>query len=301
MSLMHTTALAQFLGTLPSAPTPERQLWRDAGGRVQGQFFHCALTSLFEPVWRLGEDGALIPDGHEALMRTWTRDGEAGLNPWKMFSFASDDTTLVELDRLCRLVHTLNYFVRTDARRLVVNVHGRLLAAVAADHGKAFQRAVTALGLSPEQFVIQVPSTANDDLGLLLFVADNYRRNGFAVAVQASDPAEALMVHVRPAFLKLDARRGWQTRHVAALADSARELGVTLALRRCERPDDLDLARAAGIRYVQGSVLPGAEPDVPDPIPGPRAVISARIPPAQAAQASITPQPWHAAGLSLTE
>lgn len=287
MSLMHTTALAQFLGTLPSAPTPERQLWRDAGGRVQGQFFHCALTS----------------DGHEALMRTWTRDGEAGLNPWKMFSFASDDTTLVELDRLCRLVHTLNYFVRTDARRLVVNVHGRLLAAVAADHGKAFQRAVTALGLSPEQFVIQVPSTANDDLGLLLFVADNYRRNWFAVAVQASDPAEAgaLMVHVRPAFLKLDARRGWQTRHVAALADSARELGVMLALRRCERPDDLDLARAAGIRYVQGSVLPGAEPDVPDPIPGPRAVIPARIQPAQAAQASITPQPWHAAGLSLTE
>lgn len=292
MSLMHTTALAQFLGTLPNAPTPDRQLWRDAAGRVQGQFFHCALTSLFEPVWQLAADGALALAGHEALMRTWTRDGDLGLNPWKVFSLASDDSTLVELDRLCRLVHTLNYFARTDAQRLVVNIHGRLLAAVAADHGKAFQRAVTALGLSPEQFVIQVPSTANDDLGLLLFVVDNYRRNGFAVAVQASDPAEAgaLLVHARPAFLKLDARRDWQTRHVVSLAESARELGVTLALRRCERPGDLELARAAGISHVQGSILPGAEPD-PESEPAPWAIPMAQAPLAQ----------QQCAGVSLTE
>lgn len=294
MSLMHTTALAQFLGTLPSAPTPDRQLWRDAAGRVQGQFFQCALTSLFEPVWQLGADGSLAAAGHEALMRTWTRDGDLGLNPWKLFSLASDDSTLVELDRLCRLVHTLNYFARTDARRLVVNIHGRLLAAVVADHGKAFHRAVTALGLSPEQFVIQVPSTANDDLGLLLFVVDNYRRNGFAVAVQASDPAEAgaLLVHAKPAFLKLDARRDWHARNLVSLADSARELGVTLALRRCERPADLELARAAGITYVQGSILPGAEPE-PEPTAAPTPLV---IPMAQAPLAQ-----QQCAGFSLTE
>lgn len=295
MSLMHTTALAQFLGTLPSTPTPDRQLWRDARGRVQGQFFHSSLTSLFEPVWQLAVDGTFSPAGHEALMRTWTRDGDLGLNPWKVFSLASDDSTLVELDRLCRLMHTLNYFVRTDAKRLVLNVHGRLLAAVAADHGKAFQRAVTALGLSPEQFVIQVPSTANDDLGLLLFVVDNYRRNGFAVAVQASDPAEAgaLLVHAKPAYLKLDARRDWVTRHVVSLAESARELGVTLALRRCERPSDLELARAAGIAYVQGSILPGAEPEVDvEPAPTPLVVPTAQAPLVQQQQC---------AGLFLTE
>jgi len=295
MSLMHTTALAQFLGTLPGAPTPDRPLWRDAAGRVQGQFFHCALTSLFETVWQLGADGSLASAGHEAMMRTWTRDGDLGLNPWKLFSLASDDSTLVELDRLCRLVHTLNYFARTpydDRRRLVLNVHGRLLAAVAADHGKAFQRAVMALGLRPDQFVIQVPSTANDDLGLLLFVVDNYRRNGFAVAVQASDPAEAgaLLVHAKPAFLKLDARRDWHARHLVSLADSARELGVTLALRRCERPSDLELARAAGITYVQGSILPGAEPE-PEPSSAPLVMPMAQAPLVQ----------QQCAGFSLTE
>lgn len=293
MSLMHTTALAQFLGTLADAPTPDALLWRDGAGRVQGQFFHCALTSLFEPVWQLGADGSLAPAGHEALMRTWTRDGDLGLNPWKVFSLASDDSTLVELDRLCRLVHTLNYFARTDARQLVLNVHGRLLAAVAADHGKAFHRAVMALGLHPEQFVIQVPSTANDDLGLLLFVVNNYRRNGFAVAVQASDPAEAgaLLVHAKPAYLKLDARRDWHTRHVVSLADSARELGVTLALRRCERPSDLELARAAGITHVQGSILPGAEPE-PEPASAPLLMPMAQAPLVQQQQC---------AGFSLTE
>ncbi len=300
MSLMHTTALAQFLGTLPSAPTPDRQLWRDASGRVQGQFFHSSLTSLFEPVWQLAADGTLALAGHEALMRTWTRDGDLGLNPWKLFSLASDDSTLVELDRLCRLVHTLNYFARTDARRLVVNVHGRLLAAVAADHGKAFHRAVVALGLSPEQFVIQVPSTANDDLGLLLFVVDNYRRNGFAVAVQASDPAEAgaLLVHAKPAYLKLDARRDWVTRHVVSLADSARELGVTLTLRRCERLSDLELARAAGITHVQGSILPGAEPE-PEPVAAAEPLVVVSPTRAPMAQAPLLPQ--QCAGISLIE
>ncbi len=300
MSLMHTTALAQFLGTLPSAPTPDRQLWRDASGRVQGQFFHSSLTSLFEPVWQLAADGTLALAGHEALMRTWTRDGDLGLNPWKLFSLASDDSTLVELDRLCRLVHTLNYFARTDARRLVVNVHGRLLAAVAADHGKAFHRAVVALGLSPEQFVIQVPSTANDDLGLLLFVVDNYPRNGFAVAVQASDPAEAgaLLVHAKPAYLKLDARRDWVTRHVVSLAESARELGITLTLRRCERPSDLELARAAGITHVQGSVLPGAEPE-PEPVAAPEPLVLASSTRAPMAQAPLVQQ--QCAGFSLIE
>jgi EAL domain-containing protein (putative c-di-GMP-specific phosphodiesterase class I) len=233
-------------------------------------------------------------------MRTWTRDGDLGLNPWKLFSLASDDSTLVELDRLCRLVHTLNYFARTDARRLVVNVHGRLLAAVAADHGKAFHRAVVALGLSPEQFVIQVPSTANDDLGLLLFVVDNYRRNGFAVAVQASDPAEAgaLLVHAKPAYLKLDARRDWVTRHVVSLAESARELGITLTLRRCERPSDLELARAAGITHVQGSVLPGAEPE-PEPVAAPEPLVLASSTRAPMAQAPLVQQ--QCAGFSLIE
>jgi EAL domain-containing protein (putative c-di-GMP-specific phosphodiesterase class I) len=153
---------------------------------------------------------------------------------------------------------------------------------------------VTALGLRPEQFVIQVPSTANDDLGLLLFVVDNYRRNGFAVAVQASDPAEAgaLLVHARPAFLKLDARRDWNVRHLLSLAESARELGVTLALRRCERPGDLELARAAGITYVQGAILPGAEPE-PEAIPTPAVI-------APMAQAPLLQQ-QQCAGFSLTD
>lgn len=139
-----------------------------------------------------------------------------------------------------------------------------------------------------------MPSTANDDLGLLLFVVDNYRRNGFAVAVQASDPAEAgaLLVHARPAYLKLDARRDWRTRNVVSLADSARELGVTLALRRCERPSDLELARAAGITYVQGSILPGAESE-PEPAPTPQVV--------PMAQAPLVQQQQSATGLSLTQ
>ena len=70
------------------------------------------------------------------------------------------------------------------------------------------------------------------------------------------------------------------------------ELGVTLALRRCEHPSDLELARAAGITYVQGSILPGAEPE-PEAAPAPLVV--------PMAQAPLVQQQQSAAGLSLTQ
>ena len=79
---------------------------------------------------------------------------------------------------------------------------------------------------------------------------------------------------------------------MVSLADSARELGVTLALRRCERPSDLELARAAGITYVQGSILPGAESE-PEPAPTPQVV--------PMAQAPLVQQQQSATGLSLTQ
>lgn len=247
--------LARYLETLPREPVPGRELWRDARGQVQGQYFNCSLTSAFDPLVTLAGREVVA---HEGSIRTYADDG-VGLAAWKLFAMAADDTSLVSLDRLTRLVHAINYFAAEGTHKLVLNVHNRLLAAVADDHGAAFRRALEALGLPLERFVIQVPASANDDLALLLHVVGNYRRNGFAVSLQASDPAEAgaLMAHALPDWLKLDMRRTWTDRQLAGLRASADSAGVTLIGRRLQ--DDVSVARLqdAGIALGQGVAVSG--------------------------------------------
>lgn len=248
------SALARYLDTLPTRPEPGRQLWRDANGQVQGQYFNCSLTSVFEPLVTLAGREVVA---HEGAIHTYAEDG-VGLAAWKLFAMAADDASLVSLDRLSRLVHAINYFTAGGDHRLVLNVHNRLLAAVADDHGAAFRRAVQSLGLPQERFVIQVPASANDDLPLLLHVVGNYRRNGFAVSLQASDPAEAgaLMAHALPDWLKLDMRRTWTDRQLAGLRASAGDAGVTLIGRRLQDELSVERLQAAGIGLGQGVVAP---------------------------------------------
>lgn len=249
-------ALDRYLETLPDAPVAGRELWRDASGQVQGQYFHCSLTSAFEPLVTLAGREVVA---HEGSIRTYAEDG-VGLAAWKLFAMAADDAALVSLDRLSRLVHALNYFSgpagQEGQHKLVLNVHNRLLAAVADDHGAAFRRALQSLGLPLERFVIQVPASANDDLPLLLHVVGNYRRNGFAVSLQASDPAEAgaLMAHALPDWLKLDMRRIWTDRQLAGLRASADSAGVTLIGRRLQDSLAVERLQAAGIGLGQGVV-----------------------------------------------
>jgi len=247
--------LATYLDTLPREPVPGRELWRDARGQVQGQYFNCSLTSAFEPLVTLAAREVVA---HEGSIRTYAEDG-VGLAAWKLFAMAADDASLVSLDRLSRLVHAINYFAADGSHQLVLNVHNRLLAAVADDHGAAFRRALESLGLPIDRFVIQVPASANDDLPLLLHVVGNYRRNGFKVSLQASDPAEAgaLMAHALPDWLKLDMRRTWTDRQLAGLRASADTAGVTLIGRRVQ--DDVAVARLqdAGIALGQGVAVAG--------------------------------------------
>ncbi|KAF7962438.1 diguanylate phosphodiesterase [Cupriavidus sp. UYMU48A] len=248
------SALDRYLETLPRQPLADRQLWRDGRGQVQGQFFNCSLTSAFEPLVTLAEREVVA---HEGAIHTYAQDG-VGLAAWKLFAMAADDATLVSLDRLSRLVHAIT-ICRGRCAQLVLNVHNRLLAAVADDHGSAFRRALQSLGLPLERFVIQVPASANDDLPLLLHVVGNYRRNGFAVSLQASDPAEAgaLMAHALPDWLKLDMRRIWTDRQLAGLCASAANAGVTLIGRRLQDAQSVERLQAAGIGLGQGAFAGG--------------------------------------------
>jgi EAL domain-containing protein (putative c-di-GMP-specific phosphodiesterase class I) len=108
------------------------------------------------------------------------------------------------------MLHAINFFRQPAAgdADLFLSVDARLLAAVGSNHGMAFRRILQLLELPQERVVLQLPAVAERQGWLLNYVSDNYRRNGFRIAINAADAAEALglLDRVRPDVVKVDAR-----------------------------------------------------------------------------------------------
>lgn len=86
----------------------------------------------------------LKPVAHEALLRA--RDENKRLiSPASAFMFADSPKEAVYFDRLCRMVHTLNFFNQSGAKGdLYLNVSGRhlLLLAVAMENLRGLTQAL---------------------------------------------------------------------------------------------------------------------------------------------------------------
>lgn len=197
----------EFLEGLPLAHGGSKQLRRLPDGGVVGDWYGCELSSVFQPI--VDPASARI-GGYEAFLRILGSGGH-DLSPWTLFSANADDARLVALDRLARTVHLLNFIAATSDgigqdSLLFLNVHGRLLAAVDADHGEAYRRVVDALGFPARRIVIETPVGASAQPDLLGFVLRNYRQNGFQVAVNVESPAQwqALAATSSANFIKLD-------------------------------------------------------------------------------------------------
>jgi len=222
-------------------------------GTVLGRFYEFELASGFQPVVRIDTREAA---GYDAYARSHATDGDV-ISPWGLFSRAADDATLVRLDRLCRLVHTLNYFSQGQqaAHPLYLRVHGRLLAAITQDHGQAFRRMIEALGVPPSRIVLQLPAEAAQDVLLAGVILGNYRKAGFRAGVHANNAGEAQsLLHLHaPDVIKLDLRTVPDPeRELPALLETAAGVSCQVVFKRVE--DEATLARIAalGARYAQG-------------------------------------------------
>ncbi|BAL25545.1 EAL domain-containing protein [Azoarcus sp. KH32C] len=269
----------EFLDRLPLERQAGKQLRRLADGGVVGDWFGCELSSVFQPIVDPQRHVAI---GHEAFLRC-LGSGERDLSPWVLFSANADDDRLVALDRLARTVHALNYIASVGGDGLLfLNVHGRLLAAVAGDHGAAFRKVIDALGLPPERIVIEAPAVASRQIDLLSFVLRNYRHNGFQVAVNVESVAQwqRLSAVVPAQFVKIDAATLLEDSAAQRLFDRLHESVVppTVIVKRMESVGDGEWP--AGV-LVQGFGygLPSARPSkaapghADDPVP-PRGRVS---------------------------
>jgi hypothetical protein len=94
-----------YVDRLPAGSSPDRSLFRLGADEVGGQFYGARLSSVFQRV--VTADGREI--GHQGLVRSRSAD-DATLSPWRLFADTATDDELVQLDRLARTLHALNYF-----------------------------------------------------------------------------------------------------------------------------------------------------------------------------------------------
>lgn len=230
--------LESYLSRLSRGNGDDTKLWIDSEGRVQGRFFNCALTSQFQPILNL--EGKI--QGFDAHAHSYSKE-DRGLSVWKMLNGAASDSESIELDRLCRILHVLNFFRQAQDVHgsLLISVHERLLAAITTNHGAVFRRILDGLELPNERIVLQLPQSSQERQWMIGFVVANYRRNGFRIATRASGADEALhqLEHLRPDLIRIDAHSVGSISRLAEVIEYADALGSRLVFSRVDRESDL--------------------------------------------------------------
>lgn len=181
-------------------------------GRVESRFGGHRLTTEFHPVRRAEQPGLIV--GHDAtIFAVQPETSQAAAE--KVFQGA-EAGGVVNLDRLCRTIHMLNYLPDAhESGYLFVHVHPRHVLGVKKDHGAYFEEVIFRCGLSPRRVVITVPvkPVFDDQFTRLQEGLKNYQSRGYATAIKFDEQADEFFVErycieflyrITPDFVRLD-------------------------------------------------------------------------------------------------
>jgi len=186
-------ALKKYITHLYTTKGSNTNIWIDDMGQAQGRYFNSTLTSAFQPL-RSSLDLQIV--GYQGLARSYAphQKSEMGLSLWRLLDHAASDDESVELDRLCRLLHAINFYRQPQAfgQDLYLNVHSRLLAAIQHNHGASFRHILDTLELPHQHIVLELPQSSPNQRWLLNHVTDNYQNNGFRLAVNVNSMEQAI-------------------------------------------------------------------------------------------------------------
>lgn len=183
---------------------------RLARGKVEGKVGELRLTSVLKPL-RLA-DSPLIVQGWEAVLRAFVESG----SPHAILDvFAgAEDSSVINLDRLCRTVHMLNYLPKAwDDGVLFLEVNPRHVLSVKKNHGAYFEEVLASCGLTPRQVAVSVPfSHLSNSYQLALAQGlNNYRSRGYRLAVKLDQTrveqiqqAAVFVTRLLPDYVKLE-------------------------------------------------------------------------------------------------
>jgi EAL domain-containing protein (putative c-di-GMP-specific phosphodiesterase class I) len=262
-AMNHFSNLRAYVARLPRVPTEGHSLWQSDNGEISGHYAGHILSSVFTPV-RQRESGQLV--GFEGVTQCRSQKDQSWTS-WHALEQAASDDESVELDRLCRLLHLLNFYRQDGALGcgLYLSVHQRLLHAVSSDHGTHFRNVIESLNVPTNRIHVQLPPSSPDQCLLISYVADNYRRNRFGVVASALDAEDGLFLleRVRPHALVLTGGAGPRPEAAQTLLALCHQLGVTLVFKELDDQPSLDAVRKLHAAPDQTVLVQGKALDQP--------------------------------------
>lgn len=251
----------QSEGDLAEPPLQEHH------GQVEGRFGELRLSSVFG---RLRSAACpILVEGLQAGLRVYA-DGDSPASALDVFASAQDSVAVINLDRLCRTLHLLNFLALAhEAPRLFLYVNPHHVTGVKSNHGAYFEDVLARCGLGPERIVISLTlghAAGRQNQALLQGLA-NYRARGYQLALQLKPRpgVEAvnfdLLRDARPQYLLMPHGLGRSTApaelrerrlRLSSLVAIAHDLGSQVAVEGIETAAQAELSVAAGADLVRG-------------------------------------------------
>ncbi len=237
-------------------------------GRVESRVGGLPLATEFHPI-RLAHSPSTIV-GHDATLRAFPPETSQSVSA-KVFHMAESDS-IVNLDRLCRTIHMLNYLpISHESGYLFLHVHPRHVLGVKHDHGAYFEDVIFRCGLSPRRVVISVTISPLYDRQFtrLLDGMKNYQKRGYSTAIKFDEKADEpfferycidFLHHITPDFVRLDGRffsklrrneEEWREGR-SSLLSVIHRLDTELLVECIKTEGDDQFARSLHPSYVKG-------------------------------------------------
>ena len=187
----------------------DHSLFLADSGKICGNWQGYILTSVFQPIFRSNDPDKVF--GYDAFVRC-TSPTQPPVAPDQLFLNAIDQENIIQLDRLCRTIHLLNFILLDNQDPLLfLNVNEGLINAVDDNHGSSFRKVIDVLGFSPNRIIIELPVSLINQPRQLHFALQNYRLNSLEVAVHIrstqdlinlTDSSPIHYINIDAAFLK---------------------------------------------------------------------------------------------------
>ena len=246
-------------------------------GQVESRFGDLRLASEFHPIRRADAPDLIV--GHDATLQAFEPDTSQATAA-KVFH-AAEAESIVNLDRLVRTLHMLNYLpIAHENGSLFLHVHPRHVLGVKRDHGAYFEEGIFRCGLKPRQVIITVPVTPVYDrqLTLLLEGLKNYQGRGYGTAIKFDDKANDVFLErycieflyrITPDFVRLDGsffaslrhRSKEESRRRTTLVNVIHNLDTELLVEGIEDEKDLILAKVLRADLLKGGYFEHAAID----------------------------------------
>jgi EAL domain-containing protein (putative c-di-GMP-specific phosphodiesterase class I) len=230
---------------------------------------HCkglTLSSAFQPIISLNHRRVV---GQEALLRVNDQRGNS-ISPLQLLNSSEEIADVIELDRLCRLLHGFNYSRHPVSNEwLFLNITPEVISH-GHRYGSFFSQLLQDAAISPSQVVVEVLENRVGDEVQLSDSVDYYREIGCLIAIDDFGAGHSnidRVLRLEPEIVKLDRSLLANTspkaqRVLANLVSLLHEAGCLVVLEGIETLEQTLIAYDVDADLMQGYFFssPAAEP-----------------------------------------